>query len=556
MKLSELKPQDVQVVSEAPAQAAPMKLSQLDPGDVQLMAPPEPVSDPDLSPVTAATSGIASGATLGWAPALGAGAKTAMDAVTGVNGPLGGGSIDDLIDEYKNQRDMLRNSFAKAAAAHPHVAMAGKLLGGGAALGAIGPAAVSPAGLAATGAAQGVGDTDINNAQDVLQAGKNAATGAGLNLGVGMAAEAAAPTIKAGLSSLGDDISSAGGWLRGKGEDLAEKATGATGKFAEKYFKPGTGRELLDKDIVNFGSSPSNIAENAQDALNAAEQRKAEIVQNQLSGVAVDRNTVRNYILNKMKSLSDDESQTGLVKALQSKIDDIDAQMPGDSTEVAADNAAESPLSSEVPIGKSEEIRKGFDQNSKWDSATDAPTREANRIAANAYREAGEDALTTANPDLGAQFKADKTLQSKLIPVEAAASGREAQLSQSPLGGAGDMVSAASGGLLGGKPGAAAMVVAKRAVMPRIASISAVSADQIGKIVAAAPARLGRFAAPLQAAAARGTTSLGATDYILQQQSQEYREQREKALLQPDEDESMPFLSQGKEPNRKPSEAQ
>lgn len=484
---------------------------------------------PTAAPVTAATTGILNGGTLNFAPALGAFGKTAMDAISGVNGPLAGGDIDDLVDEYRNHRDKLKDDFAKAAAAHPKIALASNMIGGAATLSPLGKAAMTAPGLAATGATAGVGATDINSLEDIPTAAKNAAIGAGTSLAAGKVVQAAAPYVGKALAPVGNALKSAAGavsdWVGDSAGDLAVKATGATGREADNFVE-GTGRELLDKNIVNFGSSPADVAENAQAAIDTAEATKKGVIQ-KLPGTTVDRNTVLDYIRGKIAAFSGDESKTGLVKSLGNVASDIEAQIPGSATDVAAEDATDAALGSEVQLEKAEEIRGGFDKSAKWDSNTDAPTREANKIAANAYREAGENAISDADSELGVAYKAAKTTQHMMIPVQEAAARRAGVLAQSPLGGLGDVAAAA----VEGAPG----VVGRRMLGPRLASMAAVSADQLSKVVGATPGVFGKFAPVLQSAAQRGGASLGATDYILQQTNQEYRDQRNK-VFQPDED--------------------
>src|SRR5262249_37850118 len=94
---------------------------------------------------------------------------------------------------------------------------------------------------------------------------------------------------------------------------------------------------------------------------------------------------------------------------------------------------------------------------------------------------------------------------------------------QSPFGGFGDFAAAASG-LPAGPRGSATMVVGRRLLAPRFASSGAVIADNLSDVVLKAPQLLGKFAKPLQDAAARGGNSLAATHFILQQTNPEYRE--------------------------------
>lgn len=297
----------------------------------------------------------------------------------------------------------------------------------------------------------------------------------GVGLGVGKAVGAVARGIGSKIPSRERVV----GFLKNKAGSLAEKATGATRVQAEK-FSEGTGQKLLDRGLVKFGDAPKDIANRSQSALDAAQLSKEDIVKNKLQGVNVDRNKVYAAVRDRIKELSGDESQVDLVRKLESKLDDI--------VGVAEKS------SSEVPLSKSEEVRRGFDKAAKWDSVSDAPTREANKIVASAYREAGEEAANSANPALGSKFKEDKLTQHLLIPVQEAAEKRAVQLNQSPYGGLLDLAAVGGGGTIGatldGSPESAAAgglvgLIAK-ALRPRYASMGAASLNALAKRIAVA----------------------------------------------------------------------
>lgn len=393
---------------------------------------------------------------------------------------------------------------------------------------------------AALGALQNPGDKE--GEVDPLQIGgrlKGAAIGAAIG--------GAVPVAIQGVSSASQKVSN---FLRRKAAGLAETATGATAVKADK-FAPGTGRELLDRKIVKFGSSPKGIAKNANAAMEAAEASKLDIINNQLQGTNVDRNKVYNAIRNKINSLQGDESKLDLIKHLEAKLDDI--------TGVA------NKTSSEVPLSKAEEIRRGFDKAAKWDSMSDAPTREANKIVANAYREAGETAANVANPALGAKFKDDKTVQRLLIPVQEAAEKRALQLKQSPHGGLLDITAGGAGGtigaLIGGPVGAAvgtATGLTAKALRPRYASMAAVTSDALGKKIAAIPGAAGKLnptvAGVIAQRTGRGTPEFEEQDNsILKNQRLMDLFQKDPSLIESIEDEKTKSLVRRalKLPNRK-----
>lgn len=559
---------------------------------------PPPPPSAATSPVTSATTGALNLGGVG--PWVGAAGKTGMDAVTGVNGPLAGGSMHDLLDEFLAQHKQLKDDFVKAANANPKISKGANFVGGGAALGAMGPAAMTPAGLAATGAVTGAANSD-----DLSSVVPNMALGAGTSMAAGGAIKDAAPYVGKALAPVGKAL---GGMFQGAADstgeaaaDLAEKATGATAAQAQK-FAPGTGRELLDRGIVTFGSSPGDIAAKA----NAAMDKSSEGISGALKqlsdeGVTVDRNTVLDYIRNKIRSLGGDESQTDVVRALKSKMSDIEntiatttksnpvtppsvtspsyseinpneftprrisgipeptdpqlAQMSaeGSATDAANLNAAKSSgfnpyedlpktvtQKSEIPIDQAEEIKRGFQGKANWNSPKSE--NDANAIVSSGYRQAVEDSAGEASPEIGEQFLADKKTYGLLSPVRDAAERRATQLNQNPIGGLLDMTTGLAGEAVGGHAGAAAGLVAKRTLMPRLASMGAVSGDNLSQILEATPSAFGKFAGVLSSAASRGSASLGATDYILQQTNQDYRDQRDKIFNPDDENIQAPIL--------------
>lgn len=84
---------------------------------------------PAASPVTAATTGLMSGATGGFADEIGAAGKTAMDTIVGNVGPLAGGSMGDIANSYRRNRGEIRKDFQTAAQANPGVSLTANLAG-------------------------------------------------------------------------------------------------------------------------------------------------------------------------------------------------------------------------------------------------------------------------------------------------------------------------------------------------------------------------------------------------------------------------------------------
>ncbi len=182
-------------------------------------------------------------------------------------------------------------------------------------------------------------------------------------------------------------------------------------------------------------------------------------------------------------------------------------------------------INSEIPISKSEQIKSAFDRNAKWESATNAAGAAANRITANAYRQAAEEAALKIDPDLADKFMADKDIYSKLSPVQEASEKRAMQLQQSPHGGLLDMAALGAGGAIGhglspilgpvAAPAGAALGLAAKSLRPRYASMGAHSAQALSQLLKKAPEELGPYLGPLTQAASKGQDSLIMLDHFL-----------------------------------------
>lgn len=131
LKLSDLDPNEVEHVgnSDSSIGRAPntgLKLSDLNPDEIEHV---EPEADPSKSGITAAMTGVIQGA-VPFASALAGAGRAGMNAITGVTGPLGGGDLSEIVDDYRNARD----SFAKDAKAsqseHPYIGVASNIAGG------------------------------------------------------------------------------------------------------------------------------------------------------------------------------------------------------------------------------------------------------------------------------------------------------------------------------------------------------------------------------------------------------------------------------------------
>ena len=456
------------------------------------------------SALEAGIQGAFEGASLGWRDEL-AGALEAGGQFLGVKG-LGGKfsdiglqdsiSADQLGKVYEETKQRRERELSKIQEAQPEAFLAGNLAGGLATSFAV----PNPATLggriamgAGTGALAGAGQADEGKA---LQ---GAALGGLVGGAVVPAAEKVGSLLSAGAQKLSPKFSDAA-------ETLAEKSTGATGKELQG-FKSGTGRFLLDKGIIKFGDSAENIAQRAGDAMDVAGGIMDDVLKELDSkGVTISQDNIVTLLEQRLSAMKDNASLAPAARQLQSVIDDII-------------NTGKSEIS---PI-LAEETKRGFRKIAKFNKGTDVG--EAGREAYGAYQHSVEDAAQKLSPELAEQFKNVKQTWGTLAPVELAATRRTATLQQSPIGGLLD-VATANAGSIGGLPGMAASAASRRIIAPRVSSSTAVTFDAIGKLLKAAPEKLGKYHRILNNSAERGINSVAITDYLLSQQDPEYREMK------------------------------
>lgn len=334
MRLSEINHAEIEDVGGPEDQlgrAGPkqLKLSDISPEHIEII---EPSIDPKTSPVTAATTGIIQGA-VPFASALAGAGKAGLDAITGVRGPLAGGSLGDIADDYRSARDTFSSEARGAQEANPKTAFAGSLVGG-VANPLFKGANTIPKAMGA-GAVQGLGMSDADLTQGkVVPALKDAAMGAGggaLGYGagklVGKGIDVAGKAAKKLLTVLGPSGEAIDARLAGKAQDsaksypdLAEDLSKSLGSLKNQIIEGGQGArgtlssqtsleegaipkqfliknidDVLDKMKVDgkiIGSTDSQAANALQNLKGDIDQFDAGISESQVKGIiqALDEN--------------------------------------------------------------------------------------------------------------------------------------------------------------------------------------------------------------------------------------------------------------------------
>jgi hypothetical protein len=310
----------------APTNAPWLKYQQK--GSMIDMAPKEIPEDPASSPVTAATTGFMEGA-MPFASAIGGAGKTALDAITGTRGPLAGGDLEDLMDDYRTTRDSIRKDTKKSAEENPKTAFMSTLAGGVA--NPLFKNAHSLGDVMKAGAVQAIGnsDTDLTQPdQDLkglgIEAGLGAAGGA-LGYGVGKVIPKIWDGVKyfgkKGLTNLGPSGEAIEARLAGKAQDNAKS-------YPELA-------EHMGDTLKNLSAKTSDLSDEAAQTLspdpNIPKQAVTSVIDDQLSKLGLQGKTIgatdkqiSNTLTNLKEDLSglDDQISEKDLKSLIRKMDD------------------------------------------------------------------------------------------------------------------------------------------------------------------------------------------------------------------------------------------
>ena len=478
MKLSELNPEDIETPS--------LKLSELDPNEVQKV----PRETPNVSILESGARGVQQGLTGGFSDELG-----------GVGATIGDYLASKAYDlptnpnTYSQERDRQRALNQKAQEDHGIIYGASNLAGSLAP--AIATGGESLLGNVASGAAQGgLSAVGASNSSDPIALAKEAALGS---------------LVGGTAGGVGYGLTKIPGALKNAAESFKLNATGATGKQIEN-FQPGAARELFDRKIGGWFSSPADIAKEASQGLDEAGAK----IETGLSGLTehgakIDAKELRDGLQSEINSLAKDESQTAVRKQLEGILENI----PEDSR----------------TLTDVERVKRGFQRLSNYN---DLDATLAKKKAASVYQNAVESKALETNPKLASLFKEGKEDWKLLAPIEEAATRRANVLNQQHFGGLLDTAAMGVGGLVlgeavgGHKGGLEGLALGlggaglRRAIAPRVSSFAAHGTDFLAKL--ARGNALGKFKPVVEKALQRGPQAAAATHFILSSQYPSYRE--------------------------------
>lgn len=292
------------------------------------------------------------------------------------------------------------------------------------------------------------------------------------------AGELAAPVVSKAIGALLKPSADA---LATVAEKRAVESTGATGAQVYNKFKPGSGKELLDRGIVKFGNSQASVAKKATAALDNAGKAIGDTIDNLTArGAVVDQADIINSIRNRAQTLSERPSQFNVADHLNKMADRMQAivEARGGNTD--------------IPLKLAEEEKKAFASQSNYLSASPSELSVTKELAS-IYRQAVENSATQFDPSSARIFQGAKQTFSVLAPIAEAAEKRAATLAQSPKGGLMDTVATGVGAALGGTPGAIVGAPIRRMVSTRIAPSIAATANTASNALNAVPKVINRL---------------------------------------------------------------
>lgn len=467
---------------------------------------------------SAALRGSVQGATLGLGDEAAGGAEALYDKTLGDDK---GKSLGDLYSQHTAEA---RAANAAAQATNPMLYGAGQLAGGAAAtVGTMGAAAPATA-LGRIGVAAGMGAVNAvgsGNADNITDGAAEAAKGALIGGALGGAGEAA------------------GSYLAGKFAPEAADALDATAdKAAVKALGPNTPqyKELLNTgkldsmaDTVRDNGVVKSIFDSPSDKLDrirSLTETTGEDIGDTMdtldaAGVkaAPSSNDIAQSIEDMAAPMASFKSKSDSYNALMEVADDIKNNFDGDDFSTA--QSIKNFLNSQV--------KESGGWNSPNPTAKNLALQDAVRSVTKEIEDGvKEGATSTGDSDLLNNYLKSKLDYGNSKAAEKILVGNQArELANQPVS-LGQKVMAA-GAVAYGNIGQAGLIIGGGKALKMYGNNAvALGADKLADIVRTSPEALGPFAGQLAAAAQRGSVALSATNNILSQTSEAYREHMRK----------------------------
>lgn len=449
--------------------------------------------------------GAAQGASAGYIDELAGAGGALVDQIKGTDDTLG--------ESYRMNRDKYRAGDMEAKKKNPVGFGGGEILGGGLGMAAL-PAASGIKGAMALGALQGLGSSESDLTQgDLIGAGKDAAIGAALGGGVGIAGRAAKALGPKSLKEFANRRAAAAlGAERGTIKKMGEDEIQAIGNHA-----------LENKIVTPLAGTDEMIARN-QASKKAAGNMMDEVYS------SIDNKGASEF--NPVKSAAKVDQELGgfynspLNKAERKQFENtLEAIMVRGRT------------GKNIPIKEAQLLKEELGKAANWKNNVTVTPKE--QIARDAYGIIAKEIDSAV--DAGAGKIGSKGLLKKLQSGKKQyghSKGAEKLLENRQAREVGNKMGfGLTDSIMGGAGLAGAIATGGHSVVPTLAvmggkklaekygnQVAATTANRISKILSVAPKALGEFAPVLQKAASRGTQALTVTSSMLARRDPRYAE--------------------------------
>lgn len=409
--------------------------------------------EPKNSPLVSAVRKFTQGASAGFSDEA-AGATEAAGRMVGVNGA--GGPMKDISADpdgptldwdqiksaYEKGRDKEREALSKDSKDNPKVSALSEFLGALASpVNKVAPGASIPVQAATVGAVTGLGNSDADSIGGMA---RDTATGAGLGLVGGAAAEKLAPYV-------GKAANSVGSYLNDVAETRSAKAMGATKALFKSEGAEGIraiGRQGLDNGIVTPLASTDTMAARAADLKSRGGAKMGQVYKtiDDAGASAFNPLDVAANVDSKIGNIWRSPINRGETTQLENTLDSI--LLRGDKN---------------IPLSEAQALKQEIGKTANWNKPAHLDITPKEQMARDAYgvvnsaiddaakngaKSVGVDDLTDMLSQGKSQYQAGKGAEKLLANQQAKEGNNTISLTDAALGGEALMALGPKGGLL------------------------------------------------------------------------------------------------------------
>lgn len=372
-------------------------------------------------------------------------------------------------------------------------------------------------GMALLGAAQGAGDARGSFAHTLAGAGLGGVLGAGLNKAGGLASKA---------------VAAAPSFLDKLAIGMGRKALAGGGAISvTKPLSDAAVREALDSGAIKLGGTVGGASERLGNLRAGVGDQYGKIVDSLMAhGVrGPEAETMAERLAAEGRSIASSNTNPAVRSAYDKEALALRAREPAEAAGEEGAFTVARDSEGRLSLRQAENMKRSLQDRatSAYKQLDPSEVGEAHMGVASLYRQANEDAIdqgVRASGDpfseaLGAQFVPVKQRLGNLIEAGNVADQAASRAARNKSLSLTDTIAGAAG-LAHGTGGAVMAAGANKLLRTRGPSTAAVALSAASKLAGMAqtqPQALGKFAAPLAQAAARGADAIAATHYTLSQ---------------------------------------